>query len=752
MDNETRFLLGYGERLTEPVLLRPHGGPKTMPYSFDEQQVRLAPMMSAVANGVDELPQLACPGNFAVISLTLHPAFVAKSYFPSALLNQYGFRPVGSRSRLVSPTKRTKIKQKEELSETTELFIAGSRPAFQSFAQVLPTLSAADDAADDIRKIESVHLPLAQERLRVPDATASALILEAVLHAQPTWRTILRGFDAYLKDIGITIDKNRQRFVDGLCFVPVHASRDSVERLALFSFLRTARSMPRIRELNPTYSFAPGTAAPTVCTLPNEKAVDAGIRVAIFDGGLVSGHPISAWASSKSSPRLGPAISSLEAHGLAVTSAMLFGSLPSGSPAARPMSNVDHYRVLDDKSHDAAGEYVDVLDRIVDVLDNNHYDFVNLSIGPSFPIEDDDVNQWTARLDKLAADGRTLILCAVGNDGTADRLAGLARVQPPSDGVNIVGVGAASSETDSWRRAPYSCIGPGRRPGMVKPDALSFGGDSAEPYWVLDAAGGNQTRAVAGTSFASPNLLRAGVGIRAVLGNVINPLGIRALLIHHADSAQHPIEEVGYGRVPGNVNQLITCAPGIAHVLYQGTLEPGKYLRAKIPMPADSITGFIRLRATCCYATDIDPKDPTNYTRAGIEIVFRPNKARFAPTPGPTPKAGARGKNARSRTFFSDPAYATEYERRVDFGKWETVLRGDDRFRSTSLAEPVFDIHYNARQGGAQDLSASKIPFALVLSIEVESMPDLYDQIATRYRTTLEPLRPVIEIPLRVTG
>jgi len=752
MDNGTRFLLGYGERLTEPVLLPPHGGPKAMPYAFDEQQLRLAPMLTAVAHAVDELPQLACPRDFAVVSLTLHPAFVAKSYFPSALLNHYGFRPVGSKSRLISPTKRTKIKHKEELSETTELFIAGSRSAFRSFAEALPTLSAADGAADDIRKIESVHVPLAHERLRVADATGSDLILEAVLHAQPTWGVILRGFDAYLEHIGIAIDKNRQRFVDGLCFVPVRASRDSVEQLALFSFLRIARSMPRIRELNPTYSFAPGTAAPTVCTLPNEKALDAGIRVAVFDGGLVTGHPISAWASSKISPRLGPPISNLEAHGLAVTSALLFGSLPSGSPIERPMSNVDHYRVLDDKSFDAAGEYVDVLDRIVDVLDNNQYDFVNLSIGPRFPIEDDDVNQWTARLDKLAANGRTLILCAVGNDGQADRLAGLARVQPPSDGVNIVGVGAASSETDTWRRAPYSCIGPGRRPGMVKPDALSFGGDITEPYWVLDAAGGNMTRAVVGTSFASPNLLRVGVGVRAVLGKVINPLGIRALLIHHADAAQYPIEEVGHGRVPGSVDQLITCAPGIAHVLYQGTLEPGKYLRARIPMPADNITGFIRLRATCCYATDIDPKDPTNYTRAGIEIIFRPNKARFAPISGQASKARERGRQARSKTFFSDPGYATEFERRVDFGKWETVLRGDDRFRSTTLDEPIFDIHYNARQGGAQDQSASKIPFALVLSIEVESMPDLYDRIATRYRTVLEPLRPVIEIPLRVTG
>ena len=68
--------------------------------------------------------------------------------------------------------------------------------------------------------------------------------------------------------------------------------------------------------------------------------------------------------------------------------------------------------------------------------------------------------------------------------------------------------------------------------------------------------------------------------------------------------------------------------------------------------------------------------------------------------------------------------------------------------RASSVEDPVFDIHYNARRGGMNNLSARPIPYALMLTVENDS-PDRYNKIAQRYRTMLEPLRPVIQIPVR---
>jgi hypothetical protein len=62
---------------------------------------------------------------------------------------------------------------------------------------------------------------------------------------------------------------------------------------------------------------------------------------------------------------------------------------------------------------------------------------------------------------------------------------------------------------------------------------------------------------------------------------------------------------------------------------------------------------------------------------------------------------------------------------------------------------PVFDVHYNARIGGRNAVSASKIPYALVITIESKKTRNLYNRILQRYPTILEPLRPVVEIPIR---
>jgi hypothetical protein len=67
--------------------------------------------------------------------------------------------------------------------------------------------------------------------------------------------------------------------------------------------------------------------------------------------------------------------------------------------------------------------------------------------------------------------GRTLMTVAVGNDGNVD--GGMGRIQPPADAVNALAVGACDSREFMWNRASYSCYGPGRSPGLVKPDGWS---------------------------------------------------------------------------------------------------------------------------------------------------------------------------------------------------------------------------------------------------------------------------------------
>jgi len=243
-----------------------------------------------------------------------------------------------------------------------------------------------------------------------------------------------------------------------------------------------------------------------------------------------------------------------------------------------------------------------------------------------------------------------------------------------------------------------------------------------------------------GTSFASPYLLRNAVGVRAILGEDLTPLAIKALLVHAADPSTHDKLEVGWGKVPEDLMEIITCPTGVARVVYQGELKPGKYLRAPLPIPASGLQGDIRLKATFCYASPTDPQDAVAYTRAGLEIMFRPND-----------KKKEEGKSsAKTRSFFSVKKYATEAERRSDMGKWETVLHGNESMRGRSLDSPVFDIHYHARKAGGLTTSAGKIRYALIITIEASKHADLYNDILRTYTTTLVPIQPKVTLPVRL--
>ena len=371
---------------------------------------------------------------------------------------------------------------------------------------------------------------------------------------------------------------------------------------------------------------------------------------------------------------------------------------------------------------------------------SRQYQFINLSLGPDLPIEDGDVHAWTSVIDDLLSDGDTLMTIAIGNNGERDRESGNARVQVPADCVNALAVGAADDTGPDWSRAVYSAIGPGRSPGVVKPDLLAFGGDPTRYFHVLAPGSTPELAPQLGTSFASPYLLRSAIGVSSVLGADLTPLAIKALLVHAADAKTHDTHEVGWGKPPEDLMSIISCPDGVARVVYQGELKPGKYLRAPLPLPDTGLAGMVRLTATFCYASPTDPQDAATYTRAGLEVVFRPDDSRF--------KRG--GSNADSKGFFDLSPYATEAERRSDLGKWETVLHNSKRLRGTSLSNPVFDIHYNAREAGAQASGAKRIRYALILTVEAPKRMTLYQDILDTYGGTLVPIQPKVSVPIRV--
>lgn len=737
--SQTNFLIGRGELLTHEIK-----GPKRMPgkaevYTLQEATRRLTPQFSKVASGLDALPPEACPGDFGIARLTMNPSYIARSFFPVAMLRTVGLESVGSRTVKLTPEGWTKQGAPRE-STTTELFVAGKRQAFRHLKEWTQELEADSDEALDLAHIEQFSAFSPEERI-VSLGGENDRFFEVGIHLLPDEdrQFIQRAFAKYAKGLEVNVHGELGFTAGNLWFVPVEGKHGNIQRLAEFVFVRVIRPMPKLRGIRPVHR---SSGVLVGCSLPTEQPLSSEPRVAILDGGLPAHHAIGPWLRSyrvldehaEDDPQ------GLE-HGLAVTSAFLFGPIVPNGVASRPYAYVDHLRVLDnDIGNEDPLELYRTLGFVEEVLLSRQYQFVNLSLGPELSIEDTDIHAWTSVIDDLLSDGDTLMTVAVGNNGEMDRAVGNARVQVPSDCVNALAVGAANHTEGEWARAPYSAVGPGRSPGVIKPDLMAFGGDAAKYFHVLSPGKKPVLSPQLGTSFASPYLLRNAVGVRAILGADLTPLAIKALLVHSADPATHDKLDVGWGKVPEDLMDVITCPAGMARVVYQGELKPGKYLRATLPLPPEGLTGNIRLKATFCYASPTDPQDAAAYTRAGLEVVFRPSDKKI--------KDGKA--NAETKGFFDMKKFSTEEERRSDLGKWETVLNGAKNMRGSTLDNPVFDIHYNAREAGGKASGAEKIKYALIITVEAPKHADLYNDILRAYAKTLVPIQPQVSLPIRV--
>ncbi|MGR6092108.1 S8 family peptidase [Brevibacterium sp. CSND-B09] len=740
MASNSRFLLGHGERLTAQIAGPGGGQPTEPPYSFDEALDRLAPEVQSMSQQLDALPELTCPANEAVATFTLHPQALAKSFHPRRLLDQFSLRQVGSRPVQVKPEKWTK-KTEPELSPSTELYVAGDRENFRELAR---SLEVRDSRINDaVQRLEEIHAQGPAERLRnieQADRTPNGLVVELIVHATATDEYVLEAFEAYSRSIGAVPDFDRRLHVGGLCFLPTEISDRSLAELSQFTFLRSIRPISRLRG-GPTVERTVSLPNARPVSLPPQGVIDSGIQVAVLDGGFDSRSPISAWVNTMPLPGIGPASAGSEDHGHAVSSAILFGSLIPGEKLNQPPAKVDHFRVLDEKSSNDPFELYDVLARIDSILSDYDYEFINLSLGPALCIEDDDVHPWTALLDSHLSKGTTLATIAVGNNGIesdpADR-----RIQVPSDALNALSLGSADSVRSDWGRADYSAVGPGRAPGRVKPDILDFGGTYTEPFIVHDPRTPGRIGQTMGTSFAAPATLRRAVSLRAHFGSRLTPLGIRALLVHSAQTQPTLSRtEVGWGRLPMVLDDIMLCNDGEVRVIYQGELEPAKYLRARIPLPNGRLPGLVTIGATFTFATEVDPEDPGNYSRAGLDVTFRPDDEKFARADSVDPK---------SRSFFKRTDYDSEKELRNDGQKWETTLSNWTRMQGKGLHNPVFDIHYNARENGGSPRTPRPIPYALVVDVKSPQTADLYDKVLRTYPGIIEAIQPVVDLPVRV--
>jgi hypothetical protein len=738
--NPENFLLGFGERLVESMAPPPSKLTKNAPYTIDEAIDRLTPQFQETSAKLDRLPNTANPNGKSVVAITLHPSYVAKSYYPTSLFSELSLTPIGSKETKIKPSKWTRQEPPKEV-RSTMIYVEGDLSTFQTINQKISQLDQSSTAANDIVKIEKVEpIPESSKIKDIPDDT-NEITIEIALHlGGPSSRDeVLTGFKDHLDFLGINASLDDRLELDGICFLPVTAKGSDAKGLAQYSFLRYARKMPYML---PIIRSTDGLSFDAI--LPPESPVDPGMRVAIFDGGIPEVTAIEPWIRRFDADGVGVEDADLLKHGTAVTGAALFGPLRQGTNAQTPYCYIDHYRVLDG---DNQTDELTVIKRIRDVIEGNNYKYINISLGPPIPITDDDINPWTVILDRLIFRNGILATVACGNDGDLDEASGNARIQPPCDAVNALGVGATNIITgQDWARADYSSYGPGRAPGVIKPEVLAFGGSSREPFYVIDAANGETVAPTTGTSFSSPTVLRTALGIRAHFGEVLSPVALKALLVHSADKDDntHETKHCGWGKVPVDFKEIVATDDATVRIVYQGTLNPAEWMNVPVPMPSGTLAGMVTIKASLCYFTDTNPEDPVNYTKSGMEIRFRPHKDKRDKSDQMYPNSSSFFQKNQINLFDDELNHNAHF--------WETTLSASKRMRASSLNEPVFNLHYNARSSGARaGTDTPPLNYAMVITISAPRNATLYSDTLQRYRTRLEALQPVVQIPVRVS-
>jgi hypothetical protein len=768
-NQQRRLILGQGEKYLKSVEKPRRGRTPEPPRTYAEARNLVRAGVLAAMESYNSLPSdKRLPGE-AVFCLRLHPDATAKSYDPVALFDDSPqLRKVGSRNyqappKNVAATKRIKklIQSNVERVEGRLVFVQSSVDGFRQFLVQLdrPETRVSKLVQDEIRRVEHFDALAPDERIVGFDHNWKGGRVELVFHPTRLESRQLEFIFALFIDVGVARDRSQLRpYQGGPTFASCSLTKNSLAALRDVNPLRSAH--PLLFEGLPDLRSAQVALAPR----PPASSTKSAIKIGLFDGGVdltvphLQGHVEEDVSLSIKTPPDPAGV----AHGTAVAGAILYGELNGIAVETRlppPPVSVVSFRVLptsDPKDLDLY-EAIDVIEEAVPA--RKDIKVFNLSFGPRGPILDDTVSRFTFALDSLSVAHKVAFVVAVGNDGATPDYD---RIQSPADAVHGLGVGAFSLSGDKKVRAPYSCKGPGRECGKIKPDLVAFGGCENTPIHLLSTIHGSKLLNW-GTSFAAPLVSRIG-GHAAEAFDRSSPLLARALLVHsafHPDGK--PDDLLGHGIAPRDVNDILTCDDNSVTVIFQSDILPKSIVRLPIPWPeAAKASGKVIFRWTVAGLPPVDPNHPSDYTCGCLEDTFYPHDSRYDFT-HPTDKEKKKTldilKHASEVTSMlnlgwkqsafpktdSGNQYRSEAERRSLDCKWEPLVRRERTKRVTSIRRPFITLHAIGRNN-----VPDRFEYAVIVTVSaLNYVGDLYTDIRNQF-SALAPIRVRTEAEIRV--
>lgn len=729
-------ILANGEKLAKEITKGKSGGPKNLPYTYEEAKKRITNDMNNLSNEIKEHSELYLE-NELIINVRMAENFIAKSYLPSIFNKKESMEFVGARiyNRKIIDNKEIKSKL---------YFVKCSKDNLDWFMNDLNIDNFNDTQIKQLRSIEKIDILNAEEKTLGFDEKKEEYEVEIVLHPLKYEKTIaLTKLNNYLEEGSII-----KEYENGPIFILAKVKQKNLLNISKYNFLRTIHPM---REINlPELRTFEGSNLPRI---PESKEINNKIKIGVFDGGANDENIyLKPYLKNYDLASLPSEENTLQ-HGNAVCGTVLYGEInryKNEEQLPVPKCTVESFRVLPEKN------LYTVIDNIESTVNSrDDIDIYNISFGPRGPILDDQINRFTYSLDKLALKNKIFCI-AVGNDGKV--MKPFNRIQAPSDAVNCIGVGSYSKFDGEIYRAEYSCIGEGREGGKLKPDLLAFGGDERNLFQAISLDGTSRLM-TAGTSFSSP-IVAGKVGEISQVSEELDPIMARTLLIHSAHKELNNGEEEGFGILEDNIENIIKCSENKVTILYKGFIIPSRCIKLPIPLPdISNQTGTINFNWTICTLTDVSTLDSDLYTNSCIEETFYPNSNMFSFTKKgeKAVKIDIRNQTElvnklevlgykKSKNPIGDTAKRrNELQRRLDY-KWDTISRKTKGKKIDGVNDPFLIISALSRDEG--DLR--KVRFSVAITVEMKKYNgNMYADILNKYQV-LEPIHIEQEIALKI--
>lgn len=314
------------------------------------------------------------------------------------------------------------------------------------------------------------------------------------------------------------------------------------------------------------------------------------------------------------------------------------------------------------------------------------------------------------------------------------------RAFPPADAALGIAVGAmahtdrADSRVRREEPSPFSRRGPGAA-FLPKPEVCHYGGNCSgtldyHQVGVVSVDGAGHVAEAIGTSFSTPLVSSLLANLRKGVVDPISRNLAKAMLVHSAALRKGPIQAehlryTGFG-IPAEVEDILTCAPWQATLIFEPEIHPQRriFAREEFPIPScfrrqdDRVAGDFLM--TLVYDPPLDPRAGAEYCQVNVDVSLGTYDAKHGGKPEHDGKIPLEPKD-----------YSKLYEEHlVKHGfKWSPVKVYRKRLSATSGTNWRLQLRLLHRAGLAQ-LAPQNVALVVTL-LDPKQQKPVYNDVVT---------------------